>query len=151
LTGGALRSALVARHTMEVAMGKIRHIAIQVPELEKAAAFYEGVFGLTRVNQVNSPIGNAISLSDGIMNLTLLHFPEGTKGGKGGPEWAGLHHIGFVVEDETATEAKIKAHGGEFFMQLPSYPGVDAEKKFKDINGVVFDVAEHDWRQSKAS
>jgi len=140
---------LVARHIMEVAMGKIRHIAIQVPELEKAAAFYEGVFGLTRVNQVDSPIGNAISLSDGIMNLTLLHFPEGTKGGKGGPDWAGLHHIGFVVEDEKATEEKIKSHGGQFFMQLPSYPGVDAEKKFKDINGVVFDVAEHDWRQSK--
>jgi hypothetical protein len=98
---------------------------------------------------VDSPIGNAISLSDGVMNLTLLHFPEGTKGGKGGPDWAGLHHIGFVVEDETATESKIKQHGGEFFMQLPSYPGVDAEKKFKDINGIVFDVSEHDWRQAK--
>ena len=70
---------------------------------------------------------------------------------RGGPDWAGLHHIGFVVEDEKATAEKIKQHGGEFFMQLPSYPGVDAEKKFKDINGVVFDVAEHDWRQSKAS
>jgi hypothetical protein len=34
---------------------------------------------------VDAPIGNAISLSDGVMNLTLLHFPEGTKGGKGGP------------------------------------------------------------------
>ena len=81
-------------------MGKIRHIAIQVPDLEKAAAFYEGVFELKRVSQVETPIGNAISLSDGVMNLTLLHFPEGTKGGKGGPDWAGLHHIGFVVEDE---------------------------------------------------
>jgi catechol 2,3-dioxygenase-like lactoylglutathione lyase family enzyme len=130
-------------------MGKIRHIAIQVPDLEKAAAFYEGVFELKRVGKVDSPIGNAVSLSDGIVNLTLLHFPEGTKGGKGGPDWAGLHHIGFVVEDEKATEAKIKSHGGEFFMQLPSYPGVDAEKKFKDVNGIVFDVAEHDWRQSK--
>ncbi len=70
-----LRSFL-AEHTM----GKIRHIAIQVPDLEKAAAFYEGVFELERVNQVESPIGNAISLSDGIMNLTLLHFPEGTQG-----------------------------------------------------------------------
>ena len=85
------------------------------------------------------------------MNLTLLHFPEGTKGGKGGPDWAGLHHIGFMVEDEKATEEKIKSHGGEFFMQLPTYPGVDAEKKYKDINGIVFDVAEHDWRQSKES
>jgi len=129
---------------------KLRHIAIQVPDLEKAAGFYENVFGLKRVAQVDSPIGNAISLSDGIMNLTLLHFPEGTKGGKGGPDWAGLHHIGFVVEDEKATAEKIKQHGGEFFMQLPSYPGVDAEKKFKDLNGVVFDVAEHDWRQAKA-
>jgi catechol 2,3-dioxygenase-like lactoylglutathione lyase family enzyme len=132
-------------------MGKIRHIAIQVPDLEKAAAFYEGVFGLERVNQVESPIGNAISLSDGTMNLTLLHFPEGTQGGKGGPDWAGLHHIGFMVEDEKTTAKKIETLGGQFFMQLPSYPGVDAEKKFKDPNGIVFDVSEHDWRQSKAS
>ena len=40
---------------------------------------------------------------------------------------------------------RIKKHGGEFFMQLPNYPGVDAEKKFKDINGIVFDVSEHGW------
>jgi hypothetical protein len=54
-----------------------------------------------------------------------------------------LHHFGFVVENERATEKKIKSHGGEFFMELPNYPGVDAEKKFKDINGVVFDLSEH--------
>ena len=59
-------------------MAKIRHIAMQVPELEKAAAFYEGVFELKRAAKVESPIGNAISLSDGVVNLTLLHFPEGT-------------------------------------------------------------------------
>jgi catechol 2,3-dioxygenase-like lactoylglutathione lyase family enzyme len=126
-------------------MGKLRHIAIQVPDLEKAAAFYEGVFGLRRLKKVEAPIGNAISLSDGVMNLTLLHFPEGTKGGKDGSDRAGLHHFGFVVENETATEQEIKKHGGEFFMQLPNYPGVDAEKKFKDINGIVFDVSEHGW------
>ena len=132
-------------------MGKIRHIAIQVPDLEKAAAFYEGVFDLKRVSQVESPIGNAISLSDGEMNLTLLHFPEGTQGGKGGPDWAGLHHIGFMVEDEKATAKKIENLGGQFFMQLPNYPGVDAEKKFKDLNVIVFDVSEHDWRKFKQS
>ena len=131
-------------------MGKLRHIAIQVPDLEKAAAFYEGVFDLKRVKKVEAPIGNAISLSDGFMNLTLLQFPEGTKGGRGGPDWAGLHHFGFVVENEGTTEQKIKNHGGEFFMQLPNYPGVDAEKKFKDINGIVFDVSEHGWEQPKS-
>lgn len=129
-------------------MAKIRHIAIQVPDLEKAAEFYENVFDLKRVGQAQSPIGNAISLSDGIMNLTLLNFPEGTKGGKGGPDWAGLHHIGFVVDDEKETDARIKKYGGEFFMQLEAHPGVDAEKKYKDLNGVVFDMAEHDWAQA---
>ena len=126
-------------------MAQLRHIAIQVPDLEKAAAFYEGVFGLKRLKTVTAPIGNAISLSDGVMNLTLLQFPEGTKGGKGGPDWAGLHHFGFVVENETDTERKIKEHGGEFFMQLPRYPGVDAERKFKDADGIVFDITEHGW------
>jgi catechol 2,3-dioxygenase-like lactoylglutathione lyase family enzyme len=126
-------------------MAKLRHIAIQVPDLEKAAAFYEGVFGLTRLKKVEAPIGNAISLSDGVMNLTLLQFPEGTKGGKGGPDFAGLHHFGFVVDDESATGEEIKKRGGEFFMQLPRYPGVDAEMKYKDINGIVFDVSEHGW------
>lgn len=82
-------------------MGKIRHIAIQVPNLEKAAAFYEGVFDLKRVSQVESPIGNATSLSDGEMNLTLLHFPEGTQGGKGqrrdAPWTARLNHSPLTI------------------------------------------------------
>src|SRR6476620_294113 len=110
-------------------MAKLRHVAMQVPDLEKAAAFYEGVFDLKRVNKVESPVGNAIALSDGVVNLTLLHFPEGTKGGKGGPDWA-LHHMGFVVEVEKKTADKIANLGGTFFMQLPEDPGVDAEKKF---------------------
>ena len=132
-------------------MAKLRHIAIQVPDLEKAADLLRGRFRPQAGRQVEAPFGNAISLSDGVVNLTLLHFPEGTKGGKGGPDWAGLHHIGFIVDDEKATEEKIEKHGGEFFMQLPNYPGVDAEKKYKDINGIVFDVSEHDWRKSKES
>ena len=126
-------------------MAKLRHIALQVPDLEKAAAFYEGVFGLKRLKKVEAPIGDAISLSDGIVNLTLLQFPEGAKGAINNPQWAGLHHFGFVVDNEDVTEREIKKHGGEFFMKLPQYPGVDAEKKFKDPNGIVFDVAEHGW------
>lgn len=127
-------------------MAKLRHVAMQVPDLEKAAVFYEKVFELERVAVAESPIGDAIMLSDGVMNLTLLNFPEGTVGGKNGPDWAGLHHFGFVVEDGEATEKRISAEGGEFFMQLPDgYEGVDAERKFKDPNGVVFDVSEHDW------
>lgn len=127
-------------------MGKLRHIAMQVPDLEKAARFYESVFELKRVGEVESPVGNAISLSDGVMNLTLLHFPDGKGGMLHDADWAGLHHFGFVVEDKEATVGRIEESGGKFFMELPEYPGVDAETKFKDVNGVVFDVSEHDWR-----
>lgn len=127
-------------------MSKLRHIAMQVPNLEEAANFYESVFEMERVGEAESPVGNAISLSDGIMNLTLLCFPDGKGGMINSHDWAGLHHFGFVVKDKVATKRKIEKAGGEFFMELPEYPGVDAETKFKDVNGVVFDVSEHNWR-----
>jgi catechol 2,3-dioxygenase-like lactoylglutathione lyase family enzyme len=132
-------------------MAKLRHVAVQVPDLETAAKFYENALEMKRVAEAESPIGNAIMLSDGVMNLTLLNFPEGTKGGINGPAWAGLHHFGFVVEDAAATIKRIEDHGGKFFLKLPEgLPGVDAETKYKDPFGVVFDVSEHDWTQAKA-
>jgi catechol 2,3-dioxygenase-like lactoylglutathione lyase family enzyme len=130
-------------------MAKLRHVAMQVPDLEKAAAFYEKCFELKRVIKAETEIGNAIMLSDGVMNLTLLHFPKGTTGGINGPDWAGLHHLGFIVDDYDETKKMIEREGGKFFFKLPSMPGVDAESKFKDPNGVVFDVSEHDWRQAR--
>ena len=129
-------------------MAKLRHIALQVPDLEKAAAFYENALEMQRVATAQSPIGNAISLSDGVMNLTLLNFPDGKGGMLHSQDWAGLHHFGFVVENKAETREKIETEGGKFFMELPTYPGVDAESKFKDVNGIVFDVSEHDWRQA---
>jgi catechol 2,3-dioxygenase-like lactoylglutathione lyase family enzyme len=130
-------------------MAKLRHIAMQVPNLRESADYYENLFELDRVCDVESEYGNAIMLSDGTMNLTLLHFPEGTKGGKNGVDWAGLHHIGFVVDNKDETGRKAQELGGEFFMELPDdIPGVDAETKYKDPNGLVFDIADHDWTQS---
>jgi len=130
-------------------MAKLRHLALQVPDLETAAEFYESCFELTRVDKVSAPIGNAIVLSDGVMNLTLLQFPEGTKGAVNGSNWAGLHHFGFVVDSLEESQKKVEAKGGKFFLKLEPYPGVDAESKFKDPNGIVFDMSEHDWRQAK--
>ncbi|MEE2746160.1 MAG: VOC family protein [Pseudomonadota bacterium] len=127
-------------------MGQLRHISMKVPDLEVAAKFYIEVFNMKRVGEAESPVGNAISLSDGVMNLTLLNFPDGKGGMINHQGWAGLHHFGFVVENKTKTVEKIEELGGEFFMELPSFPGVDAETKYKDINGVVFDISEHNWR-----
>lgn len=130
-------------------MAKLRHLAMQVPDLEKAASFYESVFEFERCLKAQTPYGDALMLSDGVMNLTLLNFPEGTKGMQNGPDWAGLHHFGVIVEDKEATAAKIEANGGTFYMQLPDgVPGLDAETKFKDPNGIVFDISDHDWTQA---
>lgn len=130
-------------------MAKLRHIAVQVPDLEKAAKFYESALEMKRVAKTTSPIGDAIMLSDGVMNLTLLNFPPGTKGQINGPDWAGLHHFGFVVDNEPETVRKIEENGGAFFFKLESdHPGVDVETKFKDPFGIVFDVSEHGWKGS---
>lgn len=126
-------------------MAKLRHIAMQVPDLEKAAAFYETVFDLRRVYQSESEIGDTVMLSDGVVNLTLLKFPEGQPSIINGPDWAGVHHFGFVVDDLDETMAKIEANGGHYFMRLPDVPGVEVETKIKDVNGVVVDISEHDW------
>src|SRR4029079_15200293 len=103
-------------------MAKLRHIAMQVPDLEKAAACYEHSFGMKRVAKTNAPIGDAISLSDGVMNLTLLNFPVGAKGMINGPDWAGLHHFGFVVDDLEASKKQGESEGGEYFTTTPQIP-----------------------------
>jgi hypothetical protein len=83
------------------------------------------------------------------MNMALLNFPEGTFGQINGPDWAGLHHVGFVVDDEDETAAAIKDNGGEFYVQLPEgIPGLQAETKYKDPNGVVIDITTHGWSTS---
>lgn len=131
-------------------MAKLRHIAMQVPDLEKAAAFYEKVFGMERVVRGNTPFGDALMLSDGVMNLALLNFPDGAKGRVNGPDWAGLHHFGFIVEDGEATAKAIEENGGAYFTTLPEgIPGLEAEVKYKDPNGIVIDVSEHGWTVSR--
>ena len=127
-------------------MAKLRHIAMQVPDLEKAAKFYETVFEMERVAHGNTPFGNALMLSDGVINLALLNFPDGTEGQMNGSDWAGIHHVGFLVDDEDETAEAIKENGGEFYTKLPEgIPGLQAESKFKAPNGVVFDISAHGW------
>ena len=101
-------------------MGKLRHIAVQVPDLEKAATFYEGVFGLKRVNRWKA-FGNAISLSDGVVNLTLLHFPKAPRAARVGRLGRSASHR-VHRRGREGDRGKDQKHGGEFFMQLPTIP-----------------------------
>ena len=127
-------------------MAKLRHIAMQVPDLEKAAEFYQSVFEMERVVRGDTPFGNVIMLSDGEVTLALLNFPEGTEGMLNDPDWAGLHHVGFVVDDAAKTAQKVKDAGGTYYTTLPDgYEGLEAEEKYRDPNGLVFDISQHGW------
>jgi catechol 2,3-dioxygenase-like lactoylglutathione lyase family enzyme len=129
-------------------MARLRHFAVVVRDLEKSAAFYEGVFDLKRVGQETLDFASAIYLSDGVINLALLNY-HGKRGSglDDARNFVGAHHFGFQVEDLAATQKKIEAAGGKFFFDL----GADQEKenferKFKDPDGVIFDISKKGWQ-----
>lgn len=126
--------------------GKLRHIAISVPDLEASAAFYENAFGLKRVNFVETKFGDGLSLSDGVINLTLLKFhTDDAAGDERGKDFVGIHHMGFIVDDLEAMSNRITACGGKFHRELKGGDGVDFERKFRDPNGVVLDISHRGW------
>jgi catechol 2,3-dioxygenase-like lactoylglutathione lyase family enzyme len=126
--------------------GKLRHIAISVPDKEKAAKFYQETFGFERVSQSRV----ATRLSDGVMNITLLQFEtQEDAGDDRGKDFVGLHHFGIWVDDiETMTQA-IEAHGGTFHAGPTAHVPANAEHKFRDLNGIVFDISTHGWDGAK--
>ncbi len=127
-------------------MARLRHFAVCVGDLEKSANFYEQVFELKRVGQEVIDIGSAIYMSDGVINLALLNFSS-TKGNdlKSPVGHVGANHFGFQVDDLAETQKKIEAMGGKFFFDLGDARKGNFERKFKDPDGVVFDISEHGW------
>jgi predicted enzyme related to lactoylglutathione lyase len=123
-------------------MAKLRHIAVVVKDLEKAAAFYEKVFELKRVGEEHLEMGSGVYLSDGVINLALLKYKN--------PTAAGAHHFGFQVDDLEAAKKKIEAAGGKFFFTLgKSKEEANFEVKYKDPDGVIFDISEKGWTGTK--
>ena len=60
-------------------MARLRHIAVVVKDLDKAAEFYSQVFEFKKIAREDLEIGSAIYMSDGVINMALLNFK-----GKGG-------------------------------------------------------------------
>jgi predicted enzyme related to lactoylglutathione lyase len=130
-------------------MARLRHVAVVVKDLEKAATFYEQVFELKRVGREDIEIGSAIYMSDGVINLALLNF-AGNQGSKAsslpeGSGFVGAHHFGFQVDDLAETQRRIENAGGKFYFDMGSEREGNFEKKFKDPDGVMFDISKHGW------
>ena len=131
-------------------MARLRHIAVCVSDLDKAAEFYAKVFEFKKIGREDLDIGSAIYMSDGVINMALLNFKG--KGGsaasdiKEGQTFIGAHHFGIQVDDLAETQKRIEAAGGKFFFDLGDERHGNFERKFKDPDGVIFDISKSGGR-----
>jgi len=126
-------------------MAKLRHIAITVPDPWKAAEFYMQAFGLKKVGETDWENARGVYLSDGVINLALLHYKTEEAAGARGRDFVGVHHFGFLVDDVAATRKAIEAAGGTHWMGEALGATGFYEVKFHDPDGIVVDITAHGW------
>ena len=142
-------------------MARLRHFAVCVKDLEKAAKFYENVFELKRIGREDLDIGSAIYMSDGVINLALLNF-TGAAGSKASDlkdpsAHVGAHHFGFQVDDLDDTTERLAAANAPRRDDINEALGVgghgdggarrygNVEVKYTGPDGVTVDVSETGW------
>ena len=124
-------------------VARLRHIAISVPDPEKAAQFFEQAFGMKRAGKA----GLGLYMSDGTVNVALLKFPGDVPGMPPGKPYYGLIHFGMWVDDLDEAAKQVEKAGGSYFMGREDHnPDTFYEVKYKDPNGVVFDITHSGWR-----
>ena len=127
---------------------RIRHIALCVKDIKATADFYEKAFGLKRTPIREGKTAWNCYLSDGEVNLALLQYKSEV--GSGVPKgFVGIHHFGFQCDDLPAQQAKVEAAGAEFFYDLGEPEDEGFERKFKDPNGIVFDINWKGWQLTR--
>ena len=124
-------------------MAKLRHIAINVEDLEAEAKFYKGVFELEEVGRAGTPDMGAIYLSDGVVNLALIRISDPDF-----PNYSpmGLNHVGFVVKDLDAAISRAEEMGAVPLVDRDHKDaGATWEMKMKAPSGVNFDLSDQGW------
>ena len=131
-------------------MARIKHIAIRTPDPEKTAAFYKEAFGLQEVGKARA----GYYLSDGYINLAILKSNDQGTGEtpRDVPGYAGIDHLGFVVDDVEATGKALEEVGGKAMMgrvdlshASPSDARSYYEIKYRGPDGQVIDITETGW------
>jgi catechol 2,3-dioxygenase-like lactoylglutathione lyase family enzyme len=131
-------------------VARIKHIAIRTPDPEKTAAFYKDVLGLKEVGQART----GVYLSDGHINLAILKSRDEGSGEspRDAAGYAGIHHLGFVVDDVDETCQKLEAAGATPMTGRTDTPRAAAsgarsyyEIKYRGPDNQEFDVTETGW------
>ena len=127
-------------------MAKLRHIAIAAEDPYATAEFYKQAFDSVEVRRTQ-PRGEGSSygvfLSDGTLNLAILHF-----GWDQGPglDFRGIHHFGVLVEDVDAATDKLEQLGAKCVAKRPEGKQGFYETKFHGPDKVLFDITDHPWK-----
>jgi len=130
---------------------RIRHIALSVKDIDATADFYEKAFGLKRSEKAEGRTAWRVYMSDGEVNLALLQYKSEVGSGLKDPnEFVGIHHFGFQCDDFEEQQKRIKKAGGKFFFDLGDPDDDDFERKFKDPNGIIFDLNWKGWTMTSS-
>jgi catechol 2,3-dioxygenase-like lactoylglutathione lyase family enzyme len=133
------------------AMPRIKHIALTTKEPGKVAAFYKDAFGMQEIRR--APNG-AVFLTDGYINLAILNWKteKSADVGANGPNYSGIHHFGFEVEDLNEAAAKLERAEGQRLEEkegtgMEMAPGGhrNFEMKWAGPDGVVIDISHTGW------
>jgi glyoxylase I family protein len=138
-------------------MARIRHIAIQTQDEEATKRFYVENFGLTVVRKLESERTSGYFLTDGHINLAILHFKNDVVAGvERGTGWSGIHHIGFQVDSLDEMIAKLEQSGtAKPRDDINAALGVGAggasaghgnvEMRYAGPDNVNFDISQTGW------
>jgi len=133
-------------------MPRIKHIALTTKEPAKVAAFYKDAFGMEEIRR--APNG-AVFLTDGYINLAILNWKteKDADVGANGPNYNGIHHFGFEVEDLDDACQKLEAVQAKRLTQkagldIEMAPGRhrNFEMKWAGPDEVVFDISHTGWQ-----
>jgi catechol 2,3-dioxygenase-like lactoylglutathione lyase family enzyme len=134
-------------------MARIKHIALTTGNPDKVAAFYKAAFGLQEIRR--SPSG-AVFLTDGYINLAVLNWKteKDEDVGANGPNYNGIHHFGFEVDDldeaceklEAAQAHRLTRKDGVATAMVPGRRNV--EVKWAGPDDVVIDISQTGWDTS---
>lgn len=116
-------------------MAKIRHIAYRAADPNAMAKFFAQSMGMTIVQKRQN---NAVDLSDGTINITVLPLRAGTADGEPTRQ-PGIDHIGFTAENDAEAFRMMEAAGarraGTVNLGTAYY-----EDKFVGPEGIIVDV-----------
>lgn len=128
--------------------GRLRHVALSVADPWETAEFYKDALGLEEVTELDGELAEGVFLTDGVVNLAILHFKSDEASQGTGAGFVGLHHIGFWVDDVIVSGQQACAAGANWIMGDPNNPD-GYEVKHTDLSGIIFDIAAHGWAGSQ--